>query len=147
MRGCAHTTWARNLLNGASNSNPEDYASKVGVSHVTSQWSSSEWAIAPLEIEQHRLGARFVFCDYDRVAGPALRSLRRAALTVPGDVAVVGYDDEESAKPRDPPLTTIRQPYEEPGVLAVSLAIQAQSRPLTTERRTIIPTLRKRHSA
>lgn len=94
-------------------------------------------------------GVRFdgMFCEYDRMAGPALRSLRRAGLTVPGDVAVVGYDDEESAKLTDPPLTTIRQPYEQLGALAVSLAIQAQSSPLAAERRTIIPTLRKRHSA
>lgn len=94
-------------------------------------------------------GLRFdgMFCEYDRMAGPALRSIRKAGLMVPGDVAVVGYDDEESAKLMDPPLTTIRQPYEELGALAVSLAIQAQTRPLAAVRRTIVPTLRRRQSA
>ncbi|WP_396020767.1 hypothetical protein [Arthrobacter sp. ISL-28] len=62
-------------------------------------------------------------------------------MTVPGDITLVGYDDEEAAKLTEPP------PYEELAALAVSLAIQARTRPLVVERQTIAATLRRRQSA
>lgn len=51
-----------------------------------------------------------VFVANDLMAIGALRSLRAAGRRVPEDVSVVGYDDIESAKHTEPPLTTIHQP-------------------------------------
>lgn len=45
----------------------------------------------------------------DVIAMSALQALTQAGLQVPGDVAVVGYDDVMIAAQTTPPLTTIRQ--------------------------------------
>lgn len=56
-------------------------------------------------------GARFdaIFAGSDLIAIGALRALAEAGLSVPGDVAVVGFDDIPSASLTSPPLTTIQQ--------------------------------------
>ncbi len=38
--------------------------------------------------------------------------LRRSGRKVPADVAVIGFGDSTYATATDPPLTTIRQPWE-----------------------------------
>jgi DNA-binding LacI/PurR family transcriptional regulator len=48
----------------------------------------------------------------DNMAAGALRTLRAAGRTVPGDVAVVGFDDLAVAQVADPPLTTVHQPVQ-----------------------------------
>ncbi|MFJ8663341.1 LacI family DNA-binding transcriptional regulator [Streptomyces sp. NPDC093795] len=53
-----------------------------------------------------------VFAASDNMGVGALRALRAAGRTVPGDVAVVGFDDLDVARIADPPLTTVNQPIE-----------------------------------
>ncbi|WP_233492285.1 LacI family DNA-binding transcriptional regulator [Blastococcus sp. TF02A-30] len=80
-----------------------------------------------------------VFAAGDSMAVGALRALREAGRSVPGDVAVVGFDDSPLAAVTDPPLTTVRQPVEELGramaeLLAALLAgEEPASRVLPTE--------------
>lgn len=66
-----------------------------------------------------------VFAASDRMAEGALRTLARAGRRVPEDVAVVGFDDIDSAAYLDPPLTTIRQPVERVGAEMVRLLTNA----------------------
>jgi DNA-binding LacI/PurR family transcriptional regulator len=54
-----------------------------------------------------------VFCFNDLLALGALRTLADAGLSVPGDVAVVGFDDIEAALYTAPALTTVRSPMGE----------------------------------
>ncbi|MGY1729427.1 LacI family DNA-binding transcriptional regulator [Geodermatophilus sp. SYSU D01062] len=54
-----------------------------------------------------------VFVASDPMAAGALRALREAGRSVPGDVAVVGFDDAPVAATTDPPLTTVAQPLGE----------------------------------
>ncbi len=56
-----------------------------------------------------------VFAASDLMAHAALRTLREAGRRVPEDVAVIGFDDIETAAYTDPPLTTVRQPIVELG--------------------------------
>ncbi len=51
-----------------------------------------------------------IFCFNDIAAIGAIRALRDAGLSVPGDVSVVGFDDILSAAYSTPSLTTVRQP-------------------------------------
>jgi DNA-binding LacI/PurR family transcriptional regulator len=51
----------------------------------------------------------------DLMAVGALGVLRAAGRRVPGDVAVVGFEDAAVAGQTDPPLTTVREPAEELG--------------------------------
>jgi DNA-binding LacI/PurR family transcriptional regulator len=50
-----------------------------------------------------------IFAVSDVAAMSALRALAETGLDVPGDVAIVGYDDVSLASHTSPPLTTIRQ--------------------------------------
>jgi LacI family transcriptional regulator len=64
-----------------------------------------------------------IFAASDAMAFGALRALRERRLTVPSDVAVVGYDDSPGAETTDPPLTTVRQPVLDLGEAAARLLI------------------------
>ena len=56
-----------------------------------------------------------VFCFNDIAAIGAMRALKDAGLSVPGDVSVVGFDDILAAAYSTPSLTTVRQPLAEMG--------------------------------
>jgi DNA-binding LacI/PurR family transcriptional regulator len=60
-----------------------------------------------------------VFVASDNMAAGALRTLRAAGRSVPGDVAVVGFDDHLISCHTSPPLTTVRQPVEDIGARAI----------------------------
>ena len=68
-------------------------------------------------------GATAMVCASDVLALGAVRGVRRAGLSVPGDVSVVGYDDSAFMACTEPPLTTIRQPIEAMGQAAVALLV------------------------
>lgn len=60
-----------------------------------------------------------VCCANDAVAMGVLRAAAEAGLAVPGDLAVVGFDDVDMAAHLIPPLTTVRVPKQAMGALAV----------------------------
>jgi DNA-binding LacI/PurR family transcriptional regulator len=62
-----------------------------------------------------------VFVANDMMAIGALDALRDAGRKVPGDVAVVGFDDIDAARYTRPALTTVRQPMVEFGRQLVRL--------------------------
>ncbi|MFF2201904.1 LacI family DNA-binding transcriptional regulator [Streptomyces sp. NPDC058145] len=87
-----------------------------------------------------------VFAGSDVMAAGARQVLREAGLGVPGDVALVGYDDSAIARHMDPPLTSVRQPIEEMGRAMIDLLLTeiADRRPTTTRdpqrRHAVLPT-------
>jgi DNA-binding LacI/PurR family transcriptional regulator len=56
-----------------------------------------------------------VFTANDQMALGVMHALRDSGLDVPGDVSVVGFDDIPEAAHFWPPLTTVRQDFEELG--------------------------------
>ena len=66
-------------------------------------------------------GVTGIICASDPLALGAIRAARRAGLSVPADVSVVGYDDSAFMSCTDPPLTTVRQPIEAIGRAAVAM--------------------------
>jgi DNA-binding LacI/PurR family transcriptional regulator len=62
-----------------------------------------------------RPGLDAVFVASDLMAAGALRALRRSGRRVPGDVAVIGFEDSPLARHTEPKLTTVRQPVEAMG--------------------------------
>jgi DNA-binding LacI/PurR family transcriptional regulator len=64
-----------------------------------------------------------LFCYNDLVAVGALRACVELGRRVPGDVAVVGFDDILLAALVTPPLTTCRVPRYELGVQAMRLLL------------------------
>lgn len=63
-----------------------------------------------------------VFAEYDELAIGALWALRRAGLSVPGDISVISVDDHEMAAMFD--LTTITQDVRGQGEIAAQLLLQ-----------------------
>ena len=53
-----------------------------------------------------------VFAANDLMAAGAIDTLHAAGRRVPDDVAVAGFDDTPGAATVDPPLTTMRQPFD-----------------------------------
>lgn len=66
-----------------------------------------------------------IFAANDQMAMDAILVLRRQALRVPEDVAVVGFDDVPMASYVVPPLTTVRQPGYELGFGAAKAVLAA----------------------
>ena len=56
-----------------------------------------------------------VFCGNDEMAYGAIRALVKLGLSVPGDVSIVGFDDQNLAEYYNPPLTTVSVPRHELG--------------------------------
>ncbi|MCL3861055.1 LacI family DNA-binding transcriptional regulator [Actinotalea sp. K2] len=72
--------------------------------------AGGERAAAALLSRRHRPTAIFVFND--RMAVGVFRAARRAGLSVPDDISIVGYDDQELvASDTDPGLTTMALPH------------------------------------
>ncbi len=61
----------------------------------------------------------------DMTAFGAIRALHKAGLRVPDDCSVVGFDDVASANTITPGLTTVHQPLERMGTMAVSVIMDA----------------------
>ena len=76
----------------------------------------------------------------DTMALGTLRALREAKLSVPGDIAVIGFDDLPFAVTADPPLTTVRQPIHRQGLKAVELLIDILNNDLHPPRQFTAPT-------
>jgi len=64
-----------------------------------------------------------VFAVNDVMAVGAMAAVRDAGLSVPGDVAVAGFDDIHTLRDVSPGLTTVRVPLAEIGALATDLAL------------------------
>ncbi len=80
-----------------------------------------------------------IFALNDLMALGALRAAAEANCSVPGDLAIVGYDDLEIAHFTNPPLTTIAQPKKEIGAQAVNLLIDRMSRKSRPPSRIVLP--------
>jgi LacI family transcriptional regulator len=70
-----------------------------------------------------------IFCANDLMAIGCYDALRELGLSIPNDVAVMGYDDRELARYMRPPLTTILLPHFEMGANAVDMLIDQAARP------------------
>ncbi|MET4583186.1 DNA-binding LacI/PurR family transcriptional regulator [Conyzicola nivalis] len=68
-------------------------------------------------------GVTAIVCASDPLALGAIRAVKRAGLSVPADVSVIGFDDSSLMTSTDPPLTTVRQPIELMGRMVVDLLL------------------------
>lgn len=73
----------------------------------------------------HRVTPDALVCGNDMIAFGAMTALREQGLSIPGDVAVTGFDDIPLAAHAVPPLTTMRLPAEPMGRKAAGRLIDA----------------------
>ena len=65
-----------------------------------------------------------LFCMNDEMAIGAIQTLKQHGLRVPEDISVTGFDDISYARYCDPSLTTVTQPAEEIGKLAMDMLLR-----------------------
>ncbi|MFE4080856.1 LacI family DNA-binding transcriptional regulator [Paenarthrobacter sp. YIM B13468] len=82
-----------------------------------------------------------VFVANDQMAVGVLRALQEAGLRVPEDISVVGYDDQPEAAFFLPPLTTIKQDFEELGRRCMSAVLQQLDSEAGNEEQIVNPRL------
>jgi len=87
----------------------------------------------------------------DMTAFGAIRALAKAGLHVPQDCSVIGFDDVATCSLYTPPLTTVRQPMEAMGTIAVNIVLQGincvqEKRPMVAVHRKVAPELAMRES-
>ncbi|GAA4169752.1 LacI family DNA-binding transcriptional regulator [Gryllotalpicola koreensis] len=70
-----------------------------------------------------RAGVTAIVCASDPIALGVIRAARKAGLSVPGDLSVIGYDDSALMGSIEPPLTTVRQPIDLMGKMALELLL------------------------
>lgn len=88
-----------------------------------------------------------VFTCNDAMAVGVYLAVNQAGLSVGTDIAVVGYDDIELAKFMSPPLTTIHQPTDALGKLAIDTLLQRLEKRITEPRTlALMPELVERSS-
>jgi LacI family transcriptional regulator len=82
-------------------------------------WTAASGAAALKRLLEHHPDLEAVFACNDQMALGAIQSMREKGLRVPQDLAIIGYDDIPEAGFFYPPLSSIRQPMDELGRLAV----------------------------
>jgi DNA-binding LacI/PurR family transcriptional regulator len=101
-------------------------ADKAGVPIPANHIVHSLYSLEAAQASATRLlqaGVTGIVCASDPMALGAIRAVRRAGLTCPGDVSVIGYDDSALMNATDPPLTTVRQPIDAMGRLVIELLV------------------------
>jgi LacI family transcriptional regulator len=79
-----------------------------------------------------------VFVAGDAMAIAAMQAATDTGRTVPGDVAVVGFDDIDAAAMVRPGLTTIAQDYRRFGTTAAAVLAELAAAPTTDEPRSVL---------
>jgi DNA-binding LacI/PurR family transcriptional regulator len=88
-----------------------------------------------------------VFVANDQMALGVLRALHEAGRQVPDDVSVVGFDDIPEAAFFEPPLTTVRQDFDELGRRCVQRLVAVLGGTGSVDADVVTPTLVVRASA
>ncbi|MGC4807575.1 LacI family DNA-binding transcriptional regulator [Micromonospora sp. DT233] len=65
-----------------------------------------------------------IFASSDQMALGVYEAVRKRGLRVPDDVSVVGFDDLPEVRWCSPPLTTVRQPLAEMGMMAARTVLR-----------------------
>jgi DNA-binding LacI/PurR family transcriptional regulator len=121
-----------------------DALDAFGVRHDERLVAIGDFSIESGERAGHALLAQpdrptAIFALNDRMALGASRAARELGLAVPGDLAVIGFDDIPMAALATPPLTTVRQPgfaLGEAAAVALFTLLDTKTAPPTT----VIPT-------
>ena len=91
---------------------------------MTGDWSSGSGYEIGRKLAAER-SATAIFVGNDQMALGLLRAFNEAGVRVPDDVSVVGFDDQPESGYFTPPLTTVRQDFEELGRRCIDLMLIA----------------------
>ena len=81
-----------------------------------------------------------IFASNDLTAFGVMEAVREAGLSLPEDISVIGFDDVSQASITYPKLTTVRQPLEQLGRLAVKRLLEHIDNPESPPQHTTLTT-------
>lgn len=93
---------------------------------LTGDWSASAGYANTAELLALAERPTAIFCQNDRTAIGCYEALKEAGLSIPEDMSVVGYDDEEISRHLHPQLTTVVLPHRQMGQWAVEQLAQGR---------------------
>ena len=108
------TGWLETLANAK--------VSPVACAH--GDWSAASGYAQALQLLASRPLPDAILVANDQMALGVLRACAEKGIAVPGQIAVVGYDDTADSAWYTPPLTTIRQAFKEAGEHSVDWLLQ-----------------------
>jgi len=91
------------------------------------------------ELLENKSRPTAIFAMNDLMAAGCIHALQEAGLNVPGDIAVVGFDNREIARYLQPPLTTVALPTNEIGIRAAKHMLSRIQNPDAPPQREIVP--------
>jgi len=113
---------------------------------LVGDWSAQSGYVLGQQLLDHG-DATAVFVANDPMALGLLRALHERGRSVPGDVSVVGFDDVPEAAFYTPPLTSVRQDFDEIGRRSLALLLeQVGGSPRDPVRVVVAPELMVRES-
>ncbi|USB32195.1 LacI family DNA-binding transcriptional regulator [Paenibacillus sp. YPG26] len=131
------------MLANYRNDGFKDTAEKHGIQHTTIQTDmnvldSQQYNQIVQKMLEEYPEVDGIFASSDIIAACAVRECFARGKRVPQDIRIVGYDDIDMAAWFIPGITTIRQPIEALGSLAVEL-IQKQLEGVAFEKENLLP--------
>ncbi|WP_373231090.1 LacI family DNA-binding transcriptional regulator [Cohnella sp.] len=81
-----------------------------------------------------------IFCCNDLLAVGALQAAKEAGIRVPSELSIISFDNTILASVTDPPLTSIAQPMEQLGAVAVDLLLKEFKQAQTIKERIALRT-------
>ncbi|MBV9604513.1 MAG: LacI family DNA-binding transcriptional regulator [Solirubrobacterales bacterium] len=102
-------------------------------------WTPGSGAEQAAQILAGRRPPTAMMCGNDLLALGAIRAVRERGLSVPGDVAVTGFDDFHFSEFTDPPLTTVRIPGYDIGQAAGEALVDALEGRRRRKRQLVLP--------
>lgn len=97
-------------------------------------WEPDEGYKATRQLLERDEDVRALLCMNDRIAFGAYQALAEAGLSVPDDISIVSFDNDELAAYLRPGLTTVALPHEAMGRRAVELLLSP-----TSQGETLVP--------
>lgn len=108
----------RGALEAAAVVVPDEYV------HVADGFSYEEGVVGGAYLLDLPTRPTAIFAANDELAAGIVESARVRGIRVPAELSIIGFDDTEIARLASPPLTTIRQPLQDMGAVAVRTALR-----------------------
>lgn len=114
---------------------------------VQGDWTAETGFRIGIELNLELTGYTGIFTANDQLSLGMLKAFNMRGLKVPTDVSLVGFDDIPESPYFNPPLTTIRQDFNQLGEVAIELLLSDLAGTKRKKVETLKPTLVVRDSA
>lgn len=120
---------------------------KLEPATVQGDWTAETGFRLGIELNLELAGYTGIFTANDQLSLGMLKAFNMRGVSVPGDVSMVGFDDIPESPYFNPPLTTIRQDFNQLGEVAIELLLSDLAGTKRKKFETVKPSLIVRDSA